>query len=225
MARELPRLITWLCKSEAVLGDLAEEYCSGERSAGWLWRQVLSTMVPRLRRRNISRIHLRPQRRATMFASLWNDVRYATRGLRHSPGFTAVAVVAIALGIGVNTGIFSVLNGVALRPLPAADPGELVSIYQEFRGGPMRSARGARSMFSLLEYENYRDHNQTLTGLMAYAPLWTVTLGGDQPREIVGEIVSCNYFDVLRHRPAMGPGFTISNCETAGADPPICAES
>jgi predicted permease len=156
-----------------------------------------------------------------MFSSLWNDIRYGARGLRHNPGFASMAVLAIALGIGVNTGIFSVLNGMALRPLPAADANELVSIYQNFHGGQMRSARGARSMFSLLEYQNYHDHNQTLTGLMAYAPLWTVTLGGEGPQEIVGEIVSCNYFDVLLQRPAVGPGFTTSNCDTPGAPPVV----
>ena len=78
-----------------------------------------------------------------MVSSLWNDIRYGARGLRHNPGFTAMAVLAIALGIGVNTGIFSVLNGIALRPLPAADPNELVSVYQNFHGGQLRSARGA----------------------------------------------------------------------------------
>jgi hypothetical protein len=91
------------------------------------------------------------------------------------------------------------------------------AFIKNFRGGQMRSVRGARSMFSLLEYQNYHDHNQTLAGLMAYAPLWTVTLGGERPQEIVGELVSCNYFDVLRQRPAIGPGFTALNCETRGS--------
>ena len=59
---------------------------------------------------------------------------------------------------------------------------------------------------------------------MAYAPLWTVTLGGERPQEIVGELVSCNYFDVLRQRPAIGPGFTALNCETRGA-PPVAKDS
>lgn len=230
MSRELPRPIMWLIRlrffhptsaSEAVLGDLVEEYSSGDCSTRWLWRQVLSTIAPRLGRRNKSGIQLQRERKASMFSSLWNDVRYEARGLRHNPGFTAVAVLAIALGIGVNTGIFSVLNGAALRPLPARDPNELVSIHQDFHGGQMRSARGARSMFSLLEYQNYHDHNQTLSGLMAYAPLWTVTLGGERPQEIIGEIVSCNYFDVLRQSPAVGPGFTASNCETPGAPPVV----
>src|SRR6185436_12850694 len=121
MALELPRPVAWILRlfgtPDAVLGDLAEEYGSGTRSGGWLWRQTLSAMQPWL-----------------MFSSFGNDMRYAARGLRHSPGFAAVAILAIALGIGVNTGIFSVLNGVAMRPLPATDPYELISIYQNVRG-------------------------------------------------------------------------------------------
>jgi len=206
MARELPRPIMWALRlfgaSDAALGDLVEEYGSGARSGGWLWRQTLSAMQPWL-----------------MFSSLWNDIRYAARGLRHNPGFTVIAVLTIALGIGVNTGIFSVLNGIALRPLPAAEPSELVSVYQNVRGVHRNVSRGSSSMFSTREYENYRDHNQTLSGVMAYSnsPPWTVTLGGAPPREISGELVSCNYFDVLRHRPALGSGFTAGNCDAAGA--------
>lgn len=154
-----------------------------------------------------------------IFSSLWSDLRFAARGLRHSPGFTAVAVLAIALGIGVNTGIFSVLNGIALRPLPAAEPSQLVSIYQNVHGARRNVSRGSNSMFSTQEYENYRDHNQTLSGVMAYSnsPPWTVTLSGAPPREISGELVSCNYFDVLRQRAALGPGFTSGNCGPPGA--------
>lgn len=223
MVRELPRAIVALLHlfrvSEAVLGDLAEEWCEGDKSrTGWIWREALSAIWHRRKKRHRTWIGQQEERRMPMFSSLWTDVRYAVRGLLHNPGFTAVVVVAIGLGVGINTGIFSVFNGVALRPLPAGDPYELVSIHQEFHGGPVRSARGARSMFSMREYLNYRDNNQTLSGLMAYAPLWTVTLGGEQPREILGEFVSCNYFDVLRQSQAIGQGFTASNCENTGAD-------
>ena len=186
MARELPRPIVALLHlfrvSETVLGDLTEEWYQGDRDTGWIWREALSAVLHRTKKRNRRWIRQPQERGVPMFSSVWSDVRYAARGLLHNPGFTVVAVLAIGLGIGVNTGIFSVFNGVALRPLPAADPYELVSIHQEFHGGPMRSVRGARSMFSMREYLNYRDNNQTLSGLMAYAPLWTVTLGGEQPR-------------------------------------------
>ena len=155
-----------------------------------------------------------------MLASLWSDIRYAVRGLRHNPAFAVVAILAIALGIGINTGIFSVLNGLALRPLPAQDPHELVSIYQNVRGARTLISRGSSSTFSLREYETYRDHNQTLAGLLAYSnmPQWTVTLGGAEPREISGELVSCNYFDILGQKPAMGAGITGPDCERQ--DPP-----
>ena len=209
MNRELPRLIVWILRvfrtPDAVLGDLAEEYDSGARSREWLWRQTLSAMKP-----------------WNVFSSMGSDVVYAVRGLRHNPGFAAVAILAVALGIGVNTGIFSILNGIALRPLPAGEPSELVSIYQNERGARRRVSRGSSSMFSLSEYEGYRDNNQTLADVMAYSntPPWTVTLGGSSPREITGEIVSCNYFDVLRRQLVLGPGFTDADC-AAGAAPSV----
>jgi hypothetical protein len=68
----------------------------------------------------------------TSLESWWTDLRYATRSLAKNPGFAAVAIAAIALGIGINAGIFTVLNGVAMKPLPVPSPGELVTIDQVF---------------------------------------------------------------------------------------------
>src|SRR6185503_11156576 len=70
----------------------------------------------------------------TMLMHLFGDFRYAARRLSGSPGFTAAAVATIAIGVGINTGIFSVLNGFALREMPAPEAGELVSIHQIFEG-------------------------------------------------------------------------------------------
>jgi len=79
-----------------------------------------------------------------MLLHLWDDFRYAARRLRVSPGFAAAAVLTIALGVGINTGIFSVLNGLALRELPAPDADELVSIHQIIEGeGIQRFVSGA----------------------------------------------------------------------------------
>ena len=84
MAHELPRPVAWILRlfqaPDAVLGDLAEEYGSGTRSGGWLWHQTLSALEPWF-----------------VFSSLGNDVRYSASGLRHNPGFAAVAILVTAL--------------------------------------------------------------------------------------------------------------------------------
>ena len=148
-----------------------------------------------------------------MLPHLWTDLRYAARRLAATPGFTAAAVVTIALGVGINTGLFSVLNGIALRDLPAPDAGELVSVHQA--RGP-----GAWVRFTAEEYRAYRNGTDTLSGILAYSDGTTVTLGGDAPREITGTLVSCNYFEVLRHTPMLGPGLA-SDCDTEGATPTV----
>ena len=156
-----------------------------------------------------------------MLSNLWNDIRYAVRALGRSPGFAAAAVIPLALGIGINTGLFSILNSIALRPLPTPESTELVSIYQDFRGVKERRVHGARSMFSIPEYRVYRDATKTLSGVMAYSRSWTVTLGGQTPREIEGVLVSCNFFEVLRLRPSIGAGFTSDNCGASTAHPVV----
>jgi predicted permease len=151
---------------------------------------------------------------------LWNDLRYATRRLASAPGFTAAAVTTVALGVGINTGIFSVFNGVTLRELPAPGADELVSIHQILDDDTLRSGQrsrsGAASTFSTAEYRTYRDGTRALSGLVAYSRPYTVTLGGGTPQEISGTLVTCNYFGVLRQAPALGRGFT-SDCDAEGA--------
>jgi predicted permease len=154
---------------------------------------------------------------------LLSDLRYAARRLAASPGFTAAAVITIALGVGINTGIFSVFNGLALRDLPAPDADELVSVHQILDENTLRGERSwsaARSTFSTAEYRAYRDGARTLSGLAAYSRVNPLTLGGDAPQEIGGTLVSCNYFDVLRQPPALGVGFAI-DCDTRGALPSV----
>jgi hypothetical protein len=154
-------------------------------------------------------------------SNLWSDLRYAARRLAASPGFTIAAVVTIALGVGINTGIFSVLNGFALRELPAPDAHELVNVHQLIEGeGVQRFVMGGRSMFSTAEYEVYRERSRSLAGIMGYSRPLAVTLGGAAPQEIRGSFVTCNYFDVLRQPPAVGSGFSAERCED-GAEPTV----
>ena len=156
-----------------------------------------------------------------MLSNLWGDIRYGFRTFRRSPAFAVAAIAPIALGIGINTGVFSILNSVALRPLLTPDSNELVSIHQQFQGVKQRQIHGSRSMFSLPEYRAYRDRTRTLSGLMAYSRPWTLALGGESAQEIEGVVVTCNYFDVLHVRPLLGPGFTASNCERPDAPPSL----
>jgi predicted permease len=132
-------------------------------------------------------------------------------------GFAAAAILAIAVGVGINTGVFSLLNGLALRDLPAQDSQELVTINQIFEAVTTRNVNGSRSMFSTAEYRTYRDATQTLSGVMGYTFAWTVTLGGESPREVVGGLVTCNFFTVLEQPLALGSGLP-GDCDTPGRE-------
>jgi putative ABC transport system permease protein len=153
---------------------------------------------------------------SSFFSSFVNDVRYAVRTLGRNPAFAAIAVVTIALGVGVNSGIFSLLNAAALRPLPVPGAARLVSVYQIFHGKYERGVHGEASLFSTAEYQMYRDTNHVFSGTLAYAPFATLTLGGETPLQIDGQYVSCNYFEVLREHLALGRGFAASDCAGAG---------
>jgi putative ABC transport system permease protein len=143
------------------------------------------------------------------------DLRYATRTLLRNPGFTAAAIAPIALTIGVNTGIFSILDAVAFRALPVPQPNQLISVSQRVRG-VQRYIDGSPSMLSMPEFQTYRDSARTFSGVMGYSHSWKVTLGGEAPQEVEGQLVTCNYFEVLQVKPTIGSGFTPSNCEATG---------
>jgi len=150
-----------------------------------------------------------------LLESITQDLRYGVRMLSQNPGFTLAAVAAIALGIGINVGIFSVLNGAALRLLPVPRAEQMVSLSQSFHGHFRRNVRGEGSMFSYPEYLEYRDHNHVFSGLVAYEPFVEATLGG-KLQQLLGTSTSCNYFDVVNVHPALGRGFLDSDCGAAG---------
>lgn len=146
MARESSRWIRVLVGlaglrgSDAELGDIVEEYAGGTRGPAWLCRQILSTVTRRPAHTTLQ------ERKSAMLSNLWIDVRYAVRTFRRNPGFAIAAVAPIALGIGINTGIFSILNSLAFRGLPAPGAAELVSVHQQFSGVTQRRIHGARSI-------------------------------------------------------------------------------
>lgn len=151
-----------------------------------------------------------------MSSTLMNDLRYAARTLARNPGFAAAAIMTIALGIGVNAGIFTVINGVLLRDLPAADAHELVTIEQSIQGAPGRIS----NLFTTREYRTLAEHTTTLSGVFGHSDPTRTTLGGESPQQIVGTIVTCEYFDVLGQPPAMGRALRAEDCAT-GSDPVV----
>ncbi len=221
MKRQPPRLASMVLRlrfsratCEFLLGDLMEEFAEEGRTKGWYWRQTLSLLWTRpvkseSRGENCSH--------GGGLASCGSELRYAARGMRASRGLTAAAILAVALGVGVNTGIFTLLNGMALRPLPVRDARSMVSVYQTIRGLKNRNVNGNESYFSFPEYQNYRKNNHVFSGMLAYYPFLRATLGGERSRAVDGTLTSCNYFDVLEARPAMGRGFLPSDCVAKGA--------
>ncbi len=147
---------------------------------------------------------------------LADDTRYGLRMLLKNPGFTIAAVVAIALGVGINVGIFSVLNGAALRLLPIPRAEQLVSVSQIFHRRTVRNTHGETSMFSYSEYLDYSEHNHVFSGLLAYEPFLEGTLAGIKMQQLLGTATSCNYFEVLNEHPTQGRGFVDSDCAASG---------
>src|SRR5688500_1469658 len=131
------------------------------------------------------------------------DLRYAIRMLRKTPGFTLVAVLTLALGIGANTAIFTVVNALLLRPLPYGDPGRLVMVWQDFRarGGP------ADEWASPGNYVDWSRERSLFDGVAAIGGWRPILAGGAEPEPIPGEQVTHEYFDVLGVRPVLGRTF------------------
>jgi predicted permease len=135
-----------------------------------------------------------------MLRDLWQDVRFAGRLHRRSPGFALVVVVSLGLGIGVNTALFSLANQLLLRPLSVPAPERLVKLDREGPGG-------AGPVLSYPAYRAMRDELMGTVPLLATARVWHWNLGLDAagPRErVAGELTSGNYFQVLGVRPALG---------------------
>jgi predicted permease len=146
--------------------------------------------------------------------TLLQDVRYAARGLRKAPGFTAVAAITLMLGIGVNTTIFSIVNTILLRPLPVEDPAQIVAVY-----GTKTNNSGAHDSSSYLDYLDLREQTETLSGLVAYTNFFANLILDGRSEIVVGEIVSDNYFDVLGVQPALGRSFSPEEFVAEGANP------
>jgi macrolide transport system ATP-binding/permease protein len=166
----------------------------------------------------------RVRRGLPLVENFLRDLRFGARTLRKNSGFTAVAVLTLALGIGLDTGIFTILNGAALRLLPVPNAKEVVAVSQTYRKlqGPIhRNVRENASFFSYSEYTAYRDQNHIFSGLLAYEPFVEVNMGGWHPQHLIGTLTSCNYFDVLEVPPVLGHGFSDAECIGGKAAPVV----
>jgi predicted permease len=135
------------------------------------------------------------------------DLRYGLRMLRKNPGFTAVAVLSLALGIGANTTIFTVVNAILLSALPVRDLPRLVEMDTVDTKTLVTQARSEKLGMSFPNFQDYRRDNTVFTDLAAFLPLTLTWSGGAEPRQLQGELVSANYFDVLGVPPAHGRFF------------------
>ncbi|HEY6362019.1 MAG TPA: ABC transporter permease [Vicinamibacterales bacterium] len=129
---------------------------------------------------------------------LSQDVRYGLRSLLRAPTFTAAAVVTLALGIGANAAVFSVVNAVLLRPLPVDRPHEIVSVFTSDFSGPTYGAS------SFADYQDFRSRSDVFAGLMGYTPAPFTLRGDTETERLIGALVTGNYFDVLGLAPAAG---------------------
>jgi predicted permease len=147
-----------------------------------------------------------------MLTSIFNDLRYAFRALLKHRNFTVAALLTLALGIGINTSIFTLLYSVAFRELPVKNPKQVVNVFQTLEGEFDRQVEGNVSLLSYPEYLNYRDRVSGLSGLAASADV-NLYLGGNNVEKINGLLVTDNYFSVLGGGSALGRTFFDKECQ------------
>src|SRR6516165_11074610 len=135
-------------------------------------------------------------------STVLDDLRYAIRQLAKSPVFAIIAILTLTLGIGANTAIFSVVNGVLLNPLPYPQPDRIMALFHEkpnFRTGSI----------SYLNFDDWRRENQSFSSMAAYREMGGVTLSGNgEPEEVTGQMVSAGFFEILGIKPILGRTFT-----------------
>ncbi len=140
------------------------------------------------------------------------DVRYALRMLLRAPAFSLIAVMTFAVGIGINTAVFNVVNGVLLRPLPYPDAGEITLLWLDNRRQGIKE-----DITSYPNYVDWRDQSTSYAHMAGFTPAAFTLIGDGEPERLQGASVSASFFDVMRIAPVMGRVFTAEN-EAEGRD-------
>lgn len=227
-------LRTWLSRIRAtILGRRLEQDFAGEIETHLalleddLVRRGMPRAAARLEARRqfggvtqLRELH-RERRSLVHLDRLSADLAYALRMMRRNPAFTAVAILTLALGIGVNTALFSAYNAVALKPLPVADPTRVVRLERWFES---RGLGDLQYAFSYPEYRYLRDHAAGFAGLVAAG--WPVSAFAEARNSTLAEklqvqLVSSNYFDVMGVTPRFGRAFAPGEDRTPGANPVV----
>jgi predicted permease len=183
----------------------------------------------------VAKERYRDQRGLPGLRSVSQDVRYALRGMRRNPGFTAVALVCLALGIGANTAVFGLLNAVMLRALPVTEPQRVVFFRHSGGQGDLSAVRrlssgNGRSALPYAAYEAMRDNARTLSGVFVYAAAGqdgnglTVFLG-DRALVSAGEMVTGSYFSVLGVSPALGRALVDDDLEPGSPNVTVVSDA
>ncbi len=163
--------------------------------------------------RSIRRSRVRSRQRQAAVWNIGQDVRVAFRSLKRSPAFTLAIVVTLALGIGANTAVFSLLNGVLIQPLPYERGGDLLRLRQQAQ------AAGAGNInFSPLEVVDYRSQSTSLTDVVEYHSMPFILLGLEEPHRVQTGVVSAQFFDLMGVRPLLGRSF-LPGEDQVGAEP------
>ena len=140
--------------------------------------------------------------------NLWQDIRYALRLLTKNPGFGAIAILSLALGIGANTTIFTVINAILLHPLPVKDISRVVQVDTIDTKTRVTAANVTKLGMSYPNFQDYARDNRVFSALSCIVgPLPLTWSGGAEPRQVFGQMVNANYFDILGMRPATGRFF------------------
>ena len=233
-----PRLANWLLRIvlgpddfETIAGDFEEAFhidivpqLGGRRARLWYWRQVASVIGDRMASHVSARLgavrddERYGSRRRVGMAATRQDLSYALRVLRKHPGFTAVTVLTLALGIGANVAIFSLVDAVVFKPLPFSDPDRLVAVHLL---RPDREHPGVlgKIIWSYPKYDVFRAHQRVFDSTALYGlDEWNVT-GSNAPERVLGEAVEATYLDTLGIDPQIGRGFSQEETRSPGSAP------
>jgi putative ABC transport system permease protein len=221
--RRPPRAAEWLLTRslpesdrEAVLGDASEEFLHRAERDGppaarrWYWRQLRRSFFINLLRLVPSKRRSGEGGRTPLLGGVMQDLRYALRTLGRAPAFSGIVVVTLALGIGANTAIFSVVHSVLLRPLPFPDADRLVMLWE-------RQPSGRQNVVSMVNFRAWEDRSRSFEAMAAFRRTAMNLLGGDEPVQVTGAVVTGDFFKALRVPPLLGRTFLPGEDEPGAA--------